>query len=399
MSKRYSGTTVRDTFARMADGMTSFDEMAAGVPHSLIDLKSVYPISRLRDRISTTGAASVTQAEGRYAVTVESDGGAQAEFTSVERARYVAGYDGIPGMAINLDRLPVGNQVVEWGNTDFVNGFIVGVDSAGMFTRLYSGGEAVSTKRIEYWRYPHNTANLDPRDVHVYRMPYRWYAAGPYRLSVDFIDPSGRATMLPLDVMESSDLSRPVTEDPNQPINVRVTNNGTAEPITAYVMGRQYLIMGGYNPSQRIVGDFRVNQSIDTDFVPLISFRQKGGQFRSISTRLSGVGLIAGDDVLWEVRALSDVEGGTWEAPRFTDDGGESAMEVNLSPTAVTGGLQMFVGDPVPGEQGNFSGALSRDMPDLELPSDDIERNIVLCARSISGTTSVTSVFRIKEEW
>ena len=396
---RYGKTTVRDAMARMDSAMSSFDETSVASPTTQIDLKSVYPLSRYRDRVSTSGDASVTQGNGRFALALGADGGASSDFRSVERARYVAGYDGVPGLALNLDRLPVGNQVVEWGNTDFQDGFVVGVDADGMFTRLYRGGEAVVTRRRKDWSEGRQNA-LSPLDVHVYRMPYRWYASGPYRLMVDWVDSRGRPSLLPLDVIESADKSMPVTEDPNQPISVRAMNNGTAEPITAYVMGRQYVVMGGYTPDKRIIGDHRISQSVGTDFVPLIAFRQKSGAYQSVSVKLGGAGVLSSENILWEIRALVSVTGGTWRAPRLTDDGEESALEVNADATGFSeAGLQLWVGDPVAGGQGNRSGQASGDLPGLDLPIAAGDGAVVLCARAISGTTTVTSTFRLREDW
>ena len=397
---RYSKTTVRDAMARVDNAMSSFDETSVASPTTMIDLKSVYPLSRLRDRPSTNGDATISQANGRYELALGSDGNASADFRSVERARYVAGYDGVPGLAVNLDRLPTGNQVVEWGNCDFQNGFVVGVDAQGMFTRLYRGGEAVVTRRREDWSEGRRNT-LSPLDVHVYRMPYRWYGSGPYTLMVDWVDSRGRPSLLSLDVVHSADKSMPVTEDPNQPIAVRVQNNGTAEPIKAYVMGRHYVVMGGYNPNRRIIGDFRAQQTVGQTFVPLIAFRQKLGVYTSISTKLAGVGIISNENLIWEARVLSDVAGGEWRAPRLTDDGTESAMEVNTIATGFNvDGLQVWVGDPVEGRQGGRSGAGKADLPNLDLPVGAQNEVIVLCARTV-GTqeATVTSTFKIREEW
>ena len=397
---RYGPRSVRNALSRLGDSMTSFDETAVSVPSTLIDLKSVYPLSRLRDLAQTTGSATVAQNEGRYEVSLGADGQASATLTSIERARYVAGYDGIPGMAVNLDRMPTGDQVVEWGNTDFVNGFVVGADANGMFTRLYSDGVAVATKRKEDWSQGRNL-DVDPLNVHVYRMPYRWYASGPYRLMVDWVDEQGTPGVLPLDVFTSADKSQPITRDPNQPLNLRVQNNGTEAPITAYVMGRQYVVTGDYNPNRRIIGDFRAQQSVGNTFVPLIAFRQKTGVYTSVSTRLAGVGIISDRNLIWEARVLSTVTGGTWRAPRLTDSGVETAMEVNTSPTGFAEeGVQVWVGDPVAGGSGNTAGAGRADLPRLELPVGAQNEDIVLCARSVSDQTAiVTSVFRIREEW
>ena len=57
----YTNTTVREAMSRMSDAMTSFDEMAVSVPKLQFDLKSVYPISQIRDLVSGINGGNVTK--------------------------------------------------------------------------------------------------------------------------------------------------------------------------------------------------------------------------------------------------------------------------------------------------------------------------------------------------
>ena len=398
MTKKYNLTTVRDMMSRMATSASSFDETAVVEPRSLFDLKSVYPLSKFRDSVIAENGGFVTQSEGQFIVSTTDDAGSSVIFQSVERARYVAGFDGVPGMAVALNALPTGNQVVEWGNTDFENGFVVGVDAEGMFTRLYSGGEVVKTRRRNEWNSP-RLAELDPLDVRVYRMPYRWYASGPYRLMIDHYDEKDTPTVLPVDVMTREDTTKPITEDPNQPISLRIQNNGTASPLTARVMGRQYFVMGDYNPDKRIIGERRFTQTVDTTPVPLIAFRQKPGIYNSVSIKIGGIDLlVSGADIFFDVRVFADITGGEWISPRLTDNGVESAVEFNVSADSIAGsGLQIWGGGLVGEGQGKRSSLQSVELPSLDLPGDG--EVICLTAQAISGSATVSSVLKVNEEW
>ena len=400
MNRRYTNTTVRDMMARMSDSASSFDEVAVSVPTMLFDLKSIYPLSALRDITMTTAGGTVTQADAEFSVSTDGDGSSEAVLQSSERARYVAGYDGVAGVAIRVASMPVGNQEIEWGNTDFQNGLAIGIDAGGMFIRLYSGGDVVVEQRRSEWLYP-RPEDLDPQETNVYRIQYRWYGTGPYRVAISGIDDFGRGVSLPIASVQG-DRQGPVTLDPNQPIAVRARNQGTTgNPLDVRVMGRQYFVMGDYEPDKRIIGEYRFAQEVGTDFVPLIAFRGRGGVFRSVSRKLSGSSISAsGGDVFWQIRLFSGITGGEWAAPRNTDGGAESATEFNVGATAVDGeGVQIFGGDFAVSGQGNSSRIASAELPTLDVPSAADADVVALVARSISGTATVSSALRVQEEW
>lgn len=385
---------------RVANSMTSFDEVFTASSYTQFDLKSVYPLSVLRDIVSTAGGGMVTQGSGEYSVQTDTTGASEASLRSVERARYIAGHDGLAGIAVRVEGMPTGNQEIEWGNTDFVNGLAIGVDADGMFVRLYSGGEVVEEQRRSAWINA-RTDTLNPEKTTIYRIQYRWYGAGPYRVAISGVEPSGRGVALPVTTVLGNTSDGPITLDPNQPVMVRARNLGTTgNPLDVRVMGRQYFVMGDYRPDRRVIGDFRLAQSVGTTFVPLVSFRPRLGVYRSISRKLSGVSITsAGADIIWQVHVFGSLSGGSWASPRNTDSGAESALEVNTTATSITGGIQIFGGDFVISGQGNASSASSIDLPSLGMPSEETSDIVTLAARSTSGTATVNSVFRLAEEW
>lgn len=398
--RRMTGDAAGNFVNRMANAMTSFDELFIASAYSLFDLKSIYPISALRDRVTTASGGTVTQAAAEFSVVTDNTGASEASLQSVERARYVAGHDGLAGIAVRVEGMPTGNQEIEWGNTDFQNGLAIGIDANGMFVRLYSGGSVVEEQRRGDWLNA-RTDELDPQRTTIYRIQYRWYGAGPFRVSVSGTEPSGRGTKLSLTTVKGNIASGPVTQDPNQPITVRARNLGTTgNPLDVRVMGRQYFVLGDYNPNRRVIGEYRLGQSIGTSFVPLIAYRPRLGIYRSVSRKLSGMSITAsGDDVLWQIRLYSAITGGSWAAPSDTDSGAESAVEVNASATSLTGGVQIFGGDFISAGSGRTSTANNTDLPTLDLPSESASDIVVLCGRAVSSNATVNSIFRLAEEW
>lgn len=397
--RRMDGGVMGGLVNRVANSMTSFDEIAVSVPTSQFDLKSIYPLSVTRDIVATASGGAVEQANGEFAIKTDATGDSEADLRSVERARYIAGYDGLAGIGIRVASEPIGNQEIEWGNTDFVNGLSIGIDKDGMFIRLYSGGAVVETQRRADWLNP-RADNLDPMEVNVYRIQYRWYGAGPYRVFVTTVGADGIASMSPLATLNGDVSTGPIVEDPNQPIAIRARNLGTTgNPLDVRVMGRSYFVMGDYQPDRRITGAFRIEQSIGTTFVPVIAFRQKAGAYDTVSVKLAGAELVAsGANILWNIRVFSEITGGSWAAPPFTADGVETALEFNVGGTSIdTGGVQVWPGGFVAQGSGNTSGQTFADLPRLDMPSGGAV--VLLAARSTSGTATVSSVFRAREEW
>jgi hypothetical protein len=378
--------------------MTSFDEVAVAVPSMQFDLKPVYPLSKLRDKVVSVSGGDVTNGGAFFSVFTTDDPDSEVTFRSVERGRYIAGFDSVPGMGLAMPVKPTGNQTIEFGYSDFENGLVIGYDANGIYSRLYKGGVAVETNRREDWVNPLFGA-FDPANMTIYRMPFRWYGSGPFRIKISTLQPDGQGDATVADVLGNSGGSEPVTDEANNPIAVRIKNNGTAKALSCRVAGRQFITQGDYNPKRRNISEVRYQQSVGTeDFLPLIAMRQKSGSYKSISVRLQSVDLaVAGENIEWQIRSCAtDLTGDTWVNPRFTESGHESAIEFNTTATAAGNGIQIAWGLAVAG-QGNRSGSEDRDLPDLDLPGDQCP--VVLCARAITGTATVTSVFTLKEEW
>lgn len=376
-----------DFLSRVYQGMTSFNELGVSQNNSLINMQSVYPISKQRDIVEGLNGGNVTQSKGEFIVSTTSDPDSEILLRSIERGRYVAGYDSIAGIGIRLPERPTGNQIIEWGYTDFENGISIGEDADGIFLAIYNDGVQEVKKYLNF--------DIVKTDLNIFRIGLRWYGRGP--ASVDLaveIDGVPQTKT----VFDSSILKGKVfTKDPNQPISVRIKNNGTASALNAMVGGRQYHIRGIYNPLFRISSQTREEQSFNTtDFVPAVSIRQKSGDYKTISTKLAGLATLTSDDVLFQVRIFNDLTGAVWEDPTFSDSGNESAMEFDTSATAISGGIKVYEGI-ISGGKGSAAAVGSVALPNLELPNDG---NIIsLCVKGIGASGTATSIVRIREEW
>jgi len=75
----------------------------------------------------------------------------------------------------------------------------------------------------------------------------------------------------------------------------------------------------------------------------------------------------------------------------------ETALEVDIAATAITGGQKLESGLVATGGVGvNQTGSAILDSFALEVPGTE---EITLCARTLTGTAVVTSILGMEEEW
>jgi len=73
----------------------------------------------------------------------------------------------------------------------------------------------------------------------------------------------------------------------------------------------------------------------------------------------------------------------------------ETAVEADVSATAITGGVVIWEG-LLPAGQGNSRGFGETQLADIPIPN---ATPVSLCLRSITGNGTASAVFRLLEEW
>lgn len=380
----------KEFYNEASGAFTSFNEFIVSSATPLIDLKSIYGISNLRDVVSTAGSGQVTTERGLYKLSTGVSPTSSAVLTSVEYGRYVAGFEATPGIGVMLSGTPTGQEVARWGYYDDNNGFGFGMDANGMFTFKRSGGVETMHRQVE-WK--NNEHNIDLTKLNIYRIPFRWYGSGPARYEVTDVDDEMNSKLVWVDSF-LSEPGEPITENPNLPIRAEVDNGGDPSDLVIYIGGRQFFVQGKYNPNRRITEDHRLTQSIGTTFTPLIAWSQKSS-FESVSVKLEGLEILAsGADIVYEVRVGGSLTGATFGAPSSIP-ASETSLDFDTSATAYTGGQKIF-GGLVSSGSGNTSGQGSQTAPNIDVPKGQF---LVLCARAVSGTATVSSILKAREEW
>lgn len=386
---------------------SQFDELMVSQRTPIVELTSVYGLSDLRDIVETTGSGTVTNTTVEYQVSVTAGPTDSATLDSAERGRYMPGYAGQAGIGVRIPSPPAASQVFRWGLFDDQNGAYFGQSiSNGIFVAIRRAGSDLIIPQTAWNVDPLNGTgpsgiNLNLALGNIFQITFTWYGYGVVEFSVVVQNPATLAQQV-VTVHRFKPANQTSFADPNLPLRAQIVNGGSAAARSIFVGGRQYSILGKFDPSFRITSERRSLQ-VNPTGIPVISFQRKSvfpagsGRSNSVSVTLEGVDIITDLDVYFQI-----IVGGTLNTP-FVDfptattliPNNETALRVNNTATTITGGEVVFqgVGSSAPGSSRDLATA---NLLDFELPDDQI---VSLVVGSLSGTANVTAVFRVTEEW
>ncbi|MGG1632812.1 collagen-like triple helix repeat-containing protein, partial [Rossellomorea sp. NRS-1567] len=386
---------------------SQFNELMTAERTPVLELQSVYGLSDLRDLVTTTGSGTVTSTSVEYQVSVTGGAADTATLDSVERGRYMPGYAAEAGIGVRVPSGPDTNQVFRWGLFDDENGAYFGQSVAvGIFVAIRREGVDTIT--------PQTSWNIDPLDGsgpsgitlnlalgNVFQIQFTWYGYGVVEFNVVVQDPLTLAQEV-VTVHRFRPVNQTSFTDPNLPLRTQIENQGASSPRSIFVGGRQYSILGKFNPEFRITSDRRA-VTVGTGGLPVLSFQRKpvfpAGSARpnSVSVTLEGLDIINAADIYFQI-----LVGGTLNTA-FTNfptantaiPNTETALLVNNTATNITGGQVVYQGVGA-GAQGNTRNLSTATLLSFQLPDDQI---VSLVVGTFSGTTPVVAVFRVTEEW
>jgi hypothetical protein len=379
--------------------VTSFDELRVAERTGIIELKSVFGKSALRDMYLTTGAGAsinnnVGDAEFQLAVTGASD---VAWLRSTERGRYVAGLQGEVGVACRNPQALQGNQTLRIGLFDQSNGFFF-EHAAGDVVRavVMRDGQVVVSLPMTEWNIDRFDGKgpsryvFDARDGIIYNVRFTWYGYGNIEFRLNVTNPDNKQSSWLGHIYNP--YAQTSVKTPNLPISVRLANNGTAVPAQAFVAGRQYSLLGKYDAINRVNCHYRVNATVPLTFAPIISIRRKQGYLGN-PIKAFAADVLSNVDVIVQFRVFVSLTGASWGAPADTSPQ-ETAVEVDTSATAASGGTPIWTG--VIAGTSKTTNATNLDIS-YDLPEFDI---LTIFGRTVSANNaSVTTAFRWTEEW
>lgn len=363
----------------------------------IIELNSSYGLSALRDRQNFTGGGNASSTEGEIVLNTSTTPSSTSKVDSAEVGRYVPGYAAEIGIGIRMPSAPVGNQIARFGGLgqDDDNGLYFGRDSTGYFTAILRNGVETKTYQSD-WSVDKldglgdSGFNLLTSTGNIFQVNFTWYGYGAIEFGI-VGTVAGKQRFIPCHTVSGFNQTSIVS--PNLRVFAEVNNGGDSTNLQLFLGGRQYSIIGRYLPKFRFTGNFRGSVATTTTVRPLISFRRKAG-FNDRAIKLSGFDTLAASDPhVVEVRVGGTLTGASWATPT-NHTASETALESDISATAITNGIvvwQQIVSGGL-GQQTSLTAAeVGFDLPDNSI--------VTLCTRALTGTGTVSSAFRLREEW
>jgi hypothetical protein len=372
----------------------------------VVELKSTYGLSLLRDVVTLAGSGTVSHAgigvASEFTMATTASGTDSAILDSAERGRYMPGSGGEIGIGIRLaSATRTGSQKAEWGAFTDNNGFIFGLDATSFFVAIRNGGVDTIIRQSAFNRDKFDGTGpsgltLNLLNGVIYQCDFTWYGYGVIQFSV--IVPDLLGTQKKFTLHEYAPTLTTSTLNPNLPIRARIQNGGTAAAQTIYVAGRQYSITGKFAPNKRSNGHFRSASlgSIGTTFLPVMSFRRKTA-FQSISAIVEGFEALADANMYWQLRLNGTLTGASYGTPADTT-ANETCMEVDTSATAITGGEILSPGGILGASARNATVISGQTSLGVVIPA---LQPVTLCLRRVTGAAAALDalVLRWREEW
>lgn len=364
----------------------------------IIELNSSYGTSALRDITQTTGSGSITLADGEIVMQTGATSGSKAYLDSAEIGRYIPGYGAEIGIGFRLDSIPSGTKDIMWGGQDSeeANGFFFGHDSTGLYVALERNNSFTKVYQSS-WNIDKLDGNgqsgvtIDPTKGNIYQIEFSWYGYGQIVFGIVGVI-NNRQTVIPCH--QISNFSTTSVLSPNLRVHAQLNNNDDSENLKAYVGGRQYSIVGIYVPKYRFTGQWRASVNTSTTVIPLISFRRKT-DFNDRSIRIQGYDSIVGTEpCVLEIRIGSTLTNASFVNPtNYT--AAETALETDISATAVTAGNVVWTQLLEAGSNKNNENLTANNV-EFDIPNGQI---LTMCVRTVTGTGTITSALRMREEW
>lgn len=300
-------------------------------------------VSTIRSRTQTTNSGSVSADGSEITVSTGTTTGSTATLDTQQWGRYVPGFSAVYGVRVQIPTDPSGDEEVKWGAFNDNNGMIWGLDSTGLFLQIRDGGSDSNKIRETDFRGTLPPA-FDTSNSIIYRNPFTYYGAGAVKWEL-FFSEAGRNKRQIIHAVSPDDKSdigltgggSPLFEQPNFPIRVEVDNGTTTNDITANVIGRQFDVLGEYEPARKSVSHTVTDLSVGTSATTVASFQFKSNR-RPVEVKFDSLDVINQGTERFELDVLygTDVSNSSYGA----FDGisaSENPLEVDTSGSASGG--------------------------------------------------------------
>ena len=380
-------------------GVTRFGELLTALRTSQMNFKPTWGVSSLRYATVTTGLGTAAgEFNGEFQLDSGTDTSSVASIQTNQRGQYQAGATGQAGVGVRIPVAPTGTQYIEWGYTDFTNGFYFGVDATGNYVAYVTDG--VETKVYQTnWNVDKldgtgtSGYTLDQSDGNVSQIDFVWYGYGDIEFNYLLLDTTtNKIVKTPCHRLKIEGSASIV--DPNQPLMFRVGNGASSTTnLSMFVGGHQFSVVDGNSfPQARTGGELLTSYTtaLSTAWQPLIAFRTTdlfAGRTNSIRVKMQGFSVAANNDMQIRYTVGGVTSNGTWGTPT-----GRTATETGVETKVTSSGTILAAssdGEPLAygfvstnGSGNSRTGSAAEDT-ELTLGAD---QEIILWIRRLSAS-------------
>lgn len=380
--------------------LTCFSEVRVAEKTHMLDLKSTFGKSTLRDIYTTEGTGSITNNAGDPSFLLEVSGSSDiARIQSAERGRYISGCQAEVGLGILLPQQTLtGNQVCKFGYYDGENGFYFKYTASGLSVCILKAGVETCVTRANWNRDILDGTGPSKHVLNftkgmIFKIIFSWYGYGNINF---YINTSHHLTYEQQNILVHSQHSEGsvTVKNPNLPIRAELSNNGTTGTLSMHLSGRQYSVIGRYNPIERECSTYVTSKAINSTsvFVPILSIKKKSG-YLGTPVKILSFDIINSTDIIFQIRVRSTLTGASF-GNLVNIDPADTAIEFDSSASAMTGGIPIFSRILSGDSKATSSTALGFSFMLTEYDS------VTVCAK---GTTlsngSATCLLKWTEEW
>lgn len=360
---------------------------------TILDLKGDKGMNLLRNDISTVGTASVINNLGdpEYTLNILNPNDS-CSLVTAEYGSYCAGKTAEIGIAMRLPSPLQNSQVLKWGYFNDQDGVYFLKTNTQFFVAIMRNGVETKFEQSTFNRdrmdgTTGSYKTLDFSDGNIFRINFSWYGYGSIQFSILGVDSFGSQRMLPIHVYQT--IGHTSTQHPCLPLSITLNyGNISSTPAKVFIAGRQYSILGTYNPVYRNNGIYSLNKVCPINmFTPILSI-QKNKNHANFKVLLSNLSIFVSQDTYIEVRSQTTLTNST-----FTQIlNAETCIEYDINADTVSSGLILWCGI-IP-----QNASTKIEFKDLDL---DI-RQVTICGKSLHTTdNSVVKYTHLnwKGEW
>lgn len=365
----------------------------------IVELKSTYGLSELRDIVTTT-SGSVTHTGDEYQLSTNAVSSASVILDSAQLGATISGVTYEIGISVRMSDTPSGEQQARWGYFDGDNGAYFGQDSSGVFIAILRNG---TETKIYQTSWNLNCCNdvgfiLDLTKGNIFQILFFTKGYSVIEFRIINIDQSNTHSVTTVHRYKQD--GQTFLIDPNQPIRAQVLNGNTATALNLFVADRYIASYGLFIINKRITSERRLQQTVDQTLRPTISFRKKstfpGSRNNSVNIKADTFDIISetlNENLLWELYlgATLGPDTQTFSTPTNTSSS-ETALESNITATTISGGTLLAAG-LIAGDGQRYTISLNP----FTLP---VETTLTLATRAINSTSvTINTALRMEEDW